>query len=358
MLEQLSETIDSAHNALAEQQALPPVVAPTEQAFAQEKQAHGLEEQVFGLQEQASELEEQASVLDFPSTPPLPGTPVTKKSIVPVLATIFSGIFGVAAMAALWLFWNSPNNSGEIDLAKDQNRFSGTDVSRSQKSEERAPSQASIPAKTAAPLQPSASINPVPAPQAVQITEPVTLSPVPVTKPISAPPARTVIIEPPIEIVKDPLVPPAVTAAPPAPAAPAVEVKQDAPQAPAKTASLTEPATEPVKEPPVIAPTKIEKAPALPTISKAEEAVFLKRGRELVNSGDVASARLAYEFAALRGSADAMYALAQTYDPQMLSSWNVYGIKPDPKIAMEWYGRAAQKGHDGADARASELGRQ
>ena len=33
------------------------------------------------------------------------------------------------------------------------------------------------------------------------------------------------------------------------------------------------------------------------------------------------------------------------------------GIEPDAKIALEWYGRAAQKGHDAADARASELER-
>lgn len=359
MLEQLSETIDSAHNVLAEQQVHSPEVKPAEPHIALEEQAHGLEEQFYGLQEQAGDLEEQTSVLDFPLTPPLPGTPATKSFIVPFLATIFGVIFGIAALAALWLFWNSPGNPGDIDLAKGQDRFSGTAVSRPVKSEERAPSQASIPAKTAEPLQPSTSINPAPAPapvaQAVQTPEPATPSPEPVTKPITAPPAQPAIVEPPVKVVKKALVPPAESAPPTAPAAPAIEISKDAPQTPAKTASLPEPATEPVKEQPVIAPVGIEKTPALPSIGKAEEVVFLKRGRDLVDSGDVASARLAYEYAALRGSADAMFALAQTYDPEMLSSWNVFGIEPDAKIALEWYGRAAQEGHDGADARANEL---
>lgn len=93
-------------------------------------------------------------------------------------------------------------------------------------------------------------------------------------------------------------------------------------------------------------------------MEKDEEARLLDNGRGLVSSGDVASARLVYEYAAGRGSVDAMFALAQTYDPAVLDTWNVVGIRPDIKVALEWYGKAARLGHDAADARADELEKQ
>ena len=180
-----------------------------------------------------------------------------------------------------------------------------------------------------------------------------------------AKPAIVVTKETPVRRVKTTaLFAPSTPAAPAAPAAPAIERTKIEPGLPAQTPAPVKPAPEVIKEEavvaalavkPAVAAVPVEKVPAPPFIGKAEETQLLKRGRDLIISGDVASARLAYEYAAHRGSADAMYALAQTYDIEVLASWDVVGIEPDIKMALEWYGRAAQNGHDPADARASEL---
>jgi len=128
------------------------------------------------------------------------------------------------------------------------------------------------------------------------------------------------------------------------------------PEPPVATpAKQVEPVVDSEKEAPEQTASASEKTAFLPPLDKQQEARILERGRTLSASGDVASARLAYSYAALRGSTDAMFALAQTYDPEVLASWNVVGIKPDTSVAPEWYGHAAQRGHDPADARIYEL---
>lgn len=97
--------------------------------------------------------------------------------------------------------------------------------------------------------------------------------------------------------------------------------------------------------------------PGLAALSAQQEAAFLTRGDDLMADGDVASARLVYEHAAMRGSAGAMYALARSFDPRLLKDRKVLGIKPDRSAALEWYASAARNGHDQADAMARELER-
>lgn len=102
----------------------------------------------------------------------------------------------------------------------------------------------------------------------------------------------------------------------------------------------------------------LPKRPAPPVaLTPEEEKALLARGDTFLDNGDFASARLVYEHAAARGSAEAMFALARSYDPRFLTGGNAVGIKPDRKLALDWYARAAQKGHDQADAMASELER-
>lgn len=101
-----------------------------------------------------------------------------------------------------------------------------------------------------------------------------------------------------------------------------------------------------------------EKYPDLPFLAADEEALLLARGKALTASGDVAGARLAYEFAARRNSADAMFALAQTYDPEYNSAWSISGIRPNMSAALKWYGHAAKLGHDRAALRKRELEQQ
>jgi TPR repeat protein len=84
-------------------------------------------------------------------------------------------------------------------------------------------------------------------------------------------------------------------------------------------------------------------------------AALIKHGDELFRTGDISSARLAYERAADGGSAKAMTALGVTYDPSFLSKINARGIRPNPAVAAEWYRKAAALGDAAAAARVSQL---
>jgi len=274
MLEQLSKTIDTAHNVIAGQPAL---------------SSSGL------LSGEARASQEQVSGLELPLPPPV--APARRRVLVPVLATAFSLFFGIAALAAIWLFWNSPEWAGHIDLTKKQDRIAAATVSRTHQADVKTRSLASLPAKTT-----------------------------PLHSPPSSAPEPLKAIEPAMK-----------------------------PEPPAKIIAFVEPEIDVVKETPQSASVAVEKAPVPPAFGKEEETQILERGRKLISTGDVASARLAFEYAAHRGSADAMFALAQTFDVDVLASLNVVGIEPDANIALKWYGRAAQNGHDPADARASEL---
>jgi type II secretory pathway predicted ATPase ExeA len=95
--------------------------------------------------------------------------------------------------------------------------------------------------------------------------------------------------------------------------------------------------------------------PAASPIAAEIIAALIKRGDELFRTGDISSARLAYERAANGGSARAMTALGMTYDPSVLSRIHARGIQPDPAMAAEWYRRAAALGDVVAAARISQL---
>ena len=86
-----------------------------------------------------------------------------------------------------------------------------------------------------------------------------------------------------------------------------------------------------------------------------ETARLMERGKTLIADGDVAGARLVFGYAARRGSADAMFALAQTFDPDQLSQWRVLGLEADVSEALSWYLRAAEAGHEKALARSRKL---
>lgn len=266
MLEELSKTIDTAHIALAGQQAITSKILHSGPDRAAEEQIGGFE---------------------FPSLPPT--EPARRRVFVPALAAVFGAFFGIAALAALWLFWNSPDTNGNIELAKKADSIAIDIAPRERKEDATTQIVSSLPART----------------------EPIL-------------PARTEAI------------------------------------LPARTEAIVAPDIAALKNTPKSADVIVEKPPAIPVIKKAaigkdEEALIMERGHTLISAGDIAGARLAFEYAAQRGSADAMFALAQTYDVDMLAEWNVIGIEPDAKLALEWYGRAAQKGHDPADARANEL---
>ena len=84
-------------------------------------------------------------------------------------------------------------------------------------------------------------------------------------------------------------------------------------------------------------------APAVQPMNP-EDAVLMERGRDLLKSGDVASARLVFNSLANAGIADAALALATTYDPRYLAQHNLIGVAGDETKAHDWYQRASELG--------------
>ena len=84
-------------------------------------------------------------------------------------------------------------------------------------------------------------------------------------------------------------------------------------------------------------------APAAQPINP-DDAVLMERGRDLLKSGDVASARLVFNSLANAGIADAALALATTYDPRYLAQHNLIGVAGDETKAHDWYQRASELG--------------
>jgi hypothetical protein len=91
------------------------------------------------------------------------------------------------------------------------------------------------------------------------------------------------------------------------------------------------------------------------SVSPALEEALLKKGQVLLKIGDVSAARLSFETLALRGSAKGAFALAQSYDPAVLHSVAIAGLKPDLAKAKEWYAKAAELGNEDAVRRLSAL---
>ena len=86
-----------------------------------------------------------------------------------------------------------------------------------------------------------------------------------------------------------------------------------------------------------------------------ELSVLLKRGKELIATGDLAAARLVLQRAADANNAEAALALGATYDPLVLRQLKVYGFTPDAAMARSWYEKAAELGSSAAPRRLELL---
>ena len=75
-----------------------------------------------------------------------------------------------------------------------------------------------------------------------------------------------------------------------------------------------------------------------------------------IRTGDIASARLVLEHAARAGDATALYALAETYDPRVLTKLRVQGMTGDPEKARSLYRKALDSGVEEARGRLSDGG--
>jgi len=76
----------------------------------------------------------------------------------------------------------------------------------------------------------------------------------------------------------------------------------------------------------------------------AELVRLTARATGLLRQGDIGAARAVLERAAELGSAQAAFALAETFDPNVLTKWGAYGMRGDPIKARELYAKAEAGG--------------
>ncbi len=166
------------------------------------------------------------------------------------------------------------------------------------------------------------------------------LAPTPAPEPESALRATPVKVEH-IHAAMVPL--PVATETPVAPAIVPVAIPEAAPK-PAPV--LPEPAL--VADPP--------RAAAQPvTLAPDEVAMLIKRGKDLLTSGDISAARLLLRRAAEAGDAEGALALGSTFDPAVIARLGAIGVTADAAKAREWYERAAALGSNTASQQIAHL---
>jgi hypothetical protein len=87
---------------------------------------------------------------------------------------------------------------------------------------------------------------------------------------------------------------------------------------------------------------------ARPALAEAlgdpELARLISRASLLLSQGNIGTARIVLERAAETGSAPALFALAETYDPTTLAAWGTFGTQGDVAKARELYAKALAGG--------------
>jgi hypothetical protein len=89
----------------------------------------------------------------------------------------------------------------------------------------------------------------------------------------------------------------------------------------------------------------------------AEVTKLVAYARVLLGRGDIGSARTVLQRAVEMGSAQAIFTLAETYDPLILSKWGTYGTRGDATRALDYYARALAGGIQEAKERSDALNR-
>ena len=80
--------------------------------------------------------------------------------------------------------------------------------------------------------------------------------------------------------------------------------------------------------------------PTAPEVPGNPEVVrLMARANLLLDQGNIGAARIVLERAAETGSASALFALAETYDPLSLSAWGTFGTRGDVAKAQELYAK-------------------
>jgi hypothetical protein len=96
-------------------------------------------------------------------------------------------------------------------------------------------------------------------------------------------------------------------------------------------------------------------SPLVPAKPSQKDRIQLERAQKLLETHDVASARLVLKQLAMANIAEAAFELAQTYDPEFLNAIQTSGQMADTTVARKWYERAARLGNQKAAERVKVL---
>jgi len=103
-------------------------------------------------------------------------------------------------------------------------------------------------------------------------------------------------------------------------------------------------------------PATVAARPTAPeALGDPELARLISRASLLLSQGNVGTARIVLERAAETGSAPALFALAETYDPATLAAWGTFGTQGDVAKARELYAKAFAGGVREAGDRLNAL---
>lgn len=89
--------------------------------------------------------------------------------------------------------------------------------------------------------------------------------------------------------------------------------------------------------------------------SEASPAVLVAHAERLIGDGNVLAARELLGRAALTGDVAARFALAETFDPNVLASWGLRGVSADPGTARLLYEQVLVAGEIRAERRLKAL---
>jgi hypothetical protein len=90
-------------------------------------------------------------------------------------------------------------------------------------------------------------------------------------------------------------------------------------------------------------------------LADAQEPAELEEARQMIADGDVVGARTALATAAAARSPQALFLMAETFDPNMLAAWGTRGVAADFERARSLYAAANALGHEEADSRLAAL---
>ncbi len=81
----------------------------------------------------------------------------------------------------------------------------------------------------------------------------------------------------------------------------------------------------------------------------------LDLARKTIRGGDIEGARIMLAKLASRGNSEAIFALAETYDPNVLAAWGTHGQESNPERARMFYSMALAQGVERAKVRIKAL---